>query len=341
MNRDIREKSGPLYNERGVIAEMYSELQGLHVLEIAREAYPLPKASAESVLRAIFQAAEVGLLNLANLVSRAALDIEQRRVGSATVKMSWVHGFHRVMVQLSLMPHQLGFVCAPAEEYGVLRICDSPAFHEYAAALKQFDTRVLQCVESAELPIKAVLAHHSLDSNELHLLHLARVCNHETTIWERNLAEISVPTAVPSYQEFVVSLGMRDMVYDRVLKGDTFFTQFRGLHQIPEILSIEINDRIEMAILDIRAQRLRQAYEHLRCVNILAGGVIASLPPMADNLVTSDYHQIRENLGLTSGSHSVSLHYHLFRDLYQQLWEALANHIVGSQVQVTCSPVNV
>ena len=46
-----------------------------------------------------------------------------------------------------------------------------------------------------------------------------------------------------------------------------------------------------------------------------------------DNLATSDYHKIRENLGLTSGSHSVGLHFHLFRDLYQQLWEALAGSL--------------
>jgi hypothetical protein len=124
---------------------------------------------------------------------------------------------------------------------------------------------------------------------------------------------------------------MYDAVYDRVLEGDTFFTQFRGLHQIPEILCVEINDRIEGAILEIRAKRPHAAYEHLRCANVLSAGILVSLPPIIDNLVTSDYHNIRENLGLTSGSHSVNLHYHLFRDLYQQLWEALANYIVDGQ----------
>jgi len=93
-------------------------------------------------------------------------------------------------------------------------------------------------------------------------------------------------------------------------------------------LCVEINDRIEKAIIEIGASRPHAAYKHLRCANILSAGILASLPPMTDNLVTSDYHDIRENLGLTSGSHSVNLHFHLFRDLYQQLWDALADSIV-------------
>jgi hypothetical protein len=45
----------------------------------------------------------------------------------------------------------------------------------------------------------------------------------------------------------------------------------------------------------------------------------ACLPAMVDNLTTHDYHQIRENLGLTSGSHSVGIRYHMFTHLYEQL----------------------
>ena len=131
--------------------------------------------------------------------------------------------------------------------------------------------------------------------------------------------------------EFVVTQGMQDAVYDRVLTGDTFFTQFRGLHQVPEILCDEINDRIECGILSMRAGRLQAAYEHLRCVNVLSGGIAAAMPAIVDNLVTADNHEIRENLGLTSGSHSVGLHFHLFRDLYQQLWEAFAALLPGAR----------
>ena len=316
-----------LTNHRGIIAEQYSDLQGIPVLKAAKGAYPLPRASAESSLRAVFQAAEIALLNLEDLVSRITADVECGAFGPASVKMSWVRGFQRLLVQLSLLPHQIGFGDDVAEAVGVLRISDSSALRAYTNALKRLDTSVLGRMGTEELPIGCLLAERSLDSSSLNFLHMLRVCNHETTIWEYNLAEIYVPVAVPGYDEFVVTQGMRDAVYDRVLKGDTFFTQFRGLHQVPEILCDEINDRIESAIVNIRGESLQAAFEHLRCANILATGVTAALPAIVDNLATSDYHKIRENLGRTSGSHSVGLHFHLFRDLYQQLWEALAGSL--------------
>ncbi|HZL96670.1 MAG TPA: hypothetical protein VFB99_23645, partial [Vicinamibacterales bacterium] len=78
----------PIYNSRGVIAEHYSDLQGLPVLDAARRAYPLPMASVPSTLRAVFQAAEIALLNLADLMKRAAADVSSDQPGSAAVKLS-------------------------------------------------------------------------------------------------------------------------------------------------------------------------------------------------------------------------------------------------------------
>jgi hypothetical protein len=59
--------------------------------------------------------------------------------------------------------------------------------------------------------------------------------------------------------------------------------------------------------------------------------MVTAVPPMADNLATSDYHEIRENLGLTSGSHSVCLHYHMFGDLYQQFSGEVIALLTGRQ----------
>jgi hypothetical protein len=71
------------------------------------------------------------------------------------------------------------------------------------------------------------------------------------------------------------------------------------------------------------------ASQHLARASVLSDGIMASVPPMVDSLSTADYHQIRENLGLTSGSHSVTLRYHLFTNLYEELWEALGAHLTG------------
>jgi tryptophan 2,3-dioxygenase len=324
-----------VYNDRGVIAESYHDLQALGVLDAARRKYPLPKASDESTLRAVFQAAEIGLLNLADVMSRAATEVEQGRVDTAVVKLFWARGFHRLMTRLGMIPQQLGLMNGFTGPSGILSIQDSPAFSEYLAALQRFDRSVLARNEAGVFAIEHVIAEDSLNAPQFNLVHLARICNHESTIWERSLACVSVPAPVPSYETFVVARGMRDAVYDRMLSGDTYFTQFRGLHQIPETLGEEVNDRIEQAIRDIRDRRLRQAIAQLRCVEVLAEAILASLPPIADNLSTSDYHRIRENLGLTSGSHSVCLRFHMFTHLYEQLWDELCK-LIGAPPE--CSP---
>jgi hypothetical protein len=325
---DVR-TAGPVYNERGVIAEHYRDLQGLPVLDAARRAYRLPAASAAATVRAVFQAAEIALLNLADLMKRAAGDVSNGRPGGAAVKLSWARGFHRVLVRLSLMPQQLGVVPELAPDGWRLRIEDSPAFVEYLETLAAFDRATIACIEAGTLDVAAAIATSSLDDPLFTLIHAARVSNHESTIWEENLCDVPVGVPVPSYEEFVSASGMRAAVYDRVLSGDTYFTQFRGLHQIPETLGEEANDHTEQAIRDIRAGHLTQAVDHLRVVTVLVEGMLASLPPMADNLATSDYHEIRENLGLTSGSHSVCLRFHMFTDLYHQLADALQQRLAG------------
>lgn len=319
----------PVYNERGVIAENYYDLQGLGVLDAARQSYPLPKATGASTLRAVYQSVEIALVNLNDLMGRATADLENGAIESATIKMFWARGFQRVLTRLSLIPLQLGLMYEEYSSDGVLRIQDSQALADYLETLLRFDQVMRRRIESGDLQIDAALGEKSLDSAEFNLLHLTRVCNHESTIWERNLAEVHVPAFVPSYEEFVVARGMRDAVYDRVLKGDTYFTQFRGLHQIPETLGEEVNDHCEQAILDIRSSNLQEAVAHLNCINVLLEGMIAPLSPMADNLATSDYHQIRENLGLTSGSHSICLRFNMFTDLYTQLVEELTYGVVG------------
>lgn len=320
-----------LYNKRGIIAEQYSQLQAVHILDQARQAYPLPQASALSTVRALFQSVEIALLNLADLMPRITMDLQNGRVADATMKMQWVRGFHAILVDLSMMPDVLGEGYNGSQAYGELKITDSPAFQAYFIALKQFDSGVLKYLALDEQAIQQLIAEQSLDNEQLLLLHLARLCNHETTIWEHNLGSVKVLVEIPDYETFVASRYIYNAVYDTMLEGDTYYTQFRGLHQIPEILCAEINDHIEKAILHIRGAALPQAYEHLRQVNILAEGILAALVPIVDYLTTADYHKIRENLGLTSGSHSVGIHYHLFRDLYGQLWETFAQYVTNKQ----------
>lgn len=287
-------------NERGVIAEHYHALQSLGLVERARRSgRPEP---TESLLRSVLQCCEIALYNMADLLSAPSVS-----------KLSWLRGFHRVLISLSGVSAR--FTAAAGVAGPGVSLADSPAFAEYLAALKGFD----RGVRESGLDMVGVLEGESLDSTDFLILHLARIGAHESTIWERQLAQTSRPGADFDYAEFIDSATLRAAVYEHRLTGDTYFTQFRALHQIPELLAFEINDRLEVAIHALRRADAVAAAEDLVWINWLCEPAAACLPAMVDNLATSDYHQIRENLGLTSGSHSISIRYHLFTDLYEQL----------------------
>src|SRR5262249_26992051 len=154
--------------------------------------------------------------------------------------------FHHVLVNISLMPNQLGYGTSENDQCcTVIHLSESPALQEYEEKLHTLDRNTLLYLESSSMLLTDTITHKSLDDNFAKLIQIIRLCNHETTIWEHNLSIVTVPEMVEEYKEFIRASYIRDMVYDRKLQGDTYFTQFRGLHQIPEILTSEINDYIE------------------------------------------------------------------------------------------------
>ena len=325
MTKEVTAALPAAHNERGVIADTYQELQAIPLLEQARQASSVEKASADSLLRTVLQAVEIALYNMADLLRRAKVDAEEDDLAGCMTKLAWLRGFQRVLVRLSLVARdQALFRSLSKDETRMLPFAESPGFREYLAALKSFDRTVRRAIDDGRLDPFGVLDADSLASIEFSVLHLARVGNHESQMWERNLLATPAPAALGDYGEFVAAPVLRHAVFERVLRGDTYFTQFRGLHQIPELLTAEINDTLEEAILAIRNGDLPLAALQLLWVNALSQPVEACVPVMVDSLTTHDYHEIRENLGLTSGSHSIGIRYHMFTNLYEQLWEEAA-----------------
>jgi hypothetical protein len=145
-----------VYNDRGIIAENYYDLQGLGVLDAARDSVPLPTGSLESALRAVLQAVEIAILNLVDLLSRAVRDLEEERYKTAALKILWARGFHRVLSRLSLIPQQLGGVNT-GDQACVLHLADSPALGDYMDHLKKFDRVILAHIKSKKLPLSELM----------------------------------------------------------------------------------------------------------------------------------------------------------------------------------------
>jgi tryptophan 2,3-dioxygenase len=148
------------------------------------------------------------------------------------------------------------------------------------------------------------------------------------SIWRRQFARAAVLPAT-SYADYLGAEHLRIAVHEFDLAGETYFKQFRGMHQIPELLGAEACDHLESAVKEIRREHLAGAACRVRLVGRLVSVATTALRPLIANLDIGEYHKIRQNLGRTSGSHSATLSFELFRDLYTQLGEEVCRCACG------------
>ena len=234
MLEQERAASAVARNERGVIAETYGELQSLTLLAKARSARE-EKASAESSLRTVLQAAEVALYNMADL-RRARRDATAGDIEACTTKLAWGARLHRVLVRLSHAARDFAASRSREKEaISPLRLASSPAFQEYLRALKRFDRALTRSIAHGNLdderPFCGVVDGHGVLPNPPRPDRQSRVGDVGTELPGRSS---SWPDG---YADYVASSTLREAVFEHVLFGDTYFTQFRGLHQIPELLA--------------------------------------------------------------------------------------------------------
>ncbi|MGW3567938.1 hypothetical protein ACWDSL_29485 [Streptomyces sp. NPDC000941] len=310
------------HNDRGVIAEHYHALQSLGSIENARRETTVEPTTTEALLVGLYQSAEIALYNLTDLLDRATGHLQAQDVDRCVANLHWVRSFHRVLVRLSVAALRIsGDRHHNAPRWDVEA---TPAFAEFLPALHRFDRQLNQLAEQGLLDVDGIIAERGLEDAWFGVLHCVRVANHDARVWSANLAQAAHPAPGVEPARLLATDHLRHAVHEHHLTGDTYFTQFRALHQIPELLVREINDRIEAAILNARKGDIALAVDALDGAAELFDPVEVCLPPIVDNLSTHDYHQIRENLGLTSGSHSISMRFHLFTDLYEQFAAQLA-----------------
>ena len=189
---------------------------------------------------------------MTDLTTRATDDLTARRLDRAATKFAWVYGFHCVLTQLALFPQRFGLLNRDDNSSSPLRIADSLAFREYVYRLRLFDSRFREAVCPEQAGLEAVLGNHSLNTLDYRLCKLVLLGDHQAVVWEHQLAELWLNSSPTSRR----SLLLRTCCAGRLattLSGDTFYMQFRGLHQIPELLAMEVGDLVETAILAIRA----------------------------------------------------------------------------------------
>ncbi|NHZ33361.1 hypothetical protein [Massilia rubra] len=322
-------------NALGAIAESYDVLHNLATLSQARHVSDVVAGTRNSALHAVFQAAEIALLNLVRLTRRATKALQEDDLQRATEVMRWVHGFHLVMRRLGDVPKQIHLMCRDPAATRKIGIAESPAMAEFLAASEALELQVNRFFdERGAAPggrgmtqTVGLGRHTDLDYA---LLNLARSSAHEMVYWEANLNEVVVELDDRDFDQFVASGLLGKAVMESQLQAETCYTEFVALHQVPEILSCEANDHIDHAVRDIRAGRYSQATERLQVASTLLPAMVQAQQVMGDCLSANDYHIFRDNLGPASGMHSLSIRYHMLRDLFTSLWGELETHFSGS-----------
>ncbi|QUC59851.1 hypothetical protein IOD14_25570 [Streptomyces sp. A2-16] len=283
------------------VAASYDDLQSLPALFEAVSNGTVPeRGSSWQALRALFQATEVGLVNLGELAAAAVNRLRAGDEPGATRCLEWMVGFGRVWNELAWLVQDFSPL---GQEDGphVLAVVSSPSWRHLVNVERELAQELKPLAESP-----------SAVQWKRHVLRYAML--------QRASLEYSCVDGAPSgYEDFVRPEAVREAVRERQLPGETVFMQFRAAHQMPELLIQVVNDHLERAVDALGHAQEQEAVPLLRRADRLLDAVVRMTDLLVDQMTTEEYHGIRVALGLTSGSHSVGLHFELMRDLYPAL----------------------
>jgi tryptophan 2,3-dioxygenase len=314
-----------LVTELGPVAESYDQLHRIDLLGEARAARGVPEGTYDSLTCAIFQASEVCLLNLARLATRTRACVVADDIPAASRYVQWDVGFHRLLRKLGTAMFEARgiFGSSAASETATISISESAGYASYVDTLRNLEdvVKASLLVGAPELT-RSTIATKSIDDSLYRVLHGIRIGCHDATKWESDLT--AVPNGVRrNADELISAETLARAVAATELNADTFHGEFVALHQVPEILCAESNDHLEAAIRWIRKSALSRAAQHLAACRTLLEPVVEAQRVMAEHLATGEYHGFRTNLGPASGTHSLAIKQHMFRDLFKHLWNDL------------------
>lgn len=311
--------------ELGPVAESYDQLHRIDLIGEARSARGVPEGTYDSTVCAVFQASEVCLLNLARLARRTQARVLADDIPAASRYVQWAVGFHRLLRGLgTVMSHARGIFGAGATAgTAALSISESAGYASYVDALRGLEDAARgSLMAGAPELTRSTIATGSIDDPLYRVLHGIRIGCHDATKWESDLTAVPVG-AGRSTDELISAETLAQAVAATELDAGTMHGEFVALHQVPEILCAEANDHLEIAIRAIRASALSRAAQHLAACRELLDPVVEAQRVMAEHLATGEYHEFRTNLGPASGTHSLAIKQHMFRDLFKHMWNDL------------------
>ena len=304
-------------NERGPIAEAYDDLQGLPALREAQASFSDHLTDPQSVDNTLAQCADILLCNLTELLTRTGTSAEQGDWASATLKLEWAIDFSRTLYSVTASALQNWRVHPHVHRF---TLEDSNSLAPFLAAISALEEKL----ESSVPTLEQVFTEAGR-SDCLAFLDAYLVLSHEWLMVSDTVLQWEDP-GQRRRSPLAGEAPLHRALAQPHLSGDTFFQQFRACHQVPELLIWTANQFYLEAVERSLIGDISQACNSMSSGNELLELAQKATFPLVRNLQYRDYHRLRENLGMTSGSHSQAIHVVLLTALQNDVASLLSAH---------------
>jgi len=317
------------HNEFGPVAETYRELQGLAHIEAAYRNLngvdPLNRAYYITL-----QSIELIYFNAADLLHRLNTLFGSEKSSITVRHLLWLEELFDIGIEFARFAslfHNSFF------SNGDIIKWNSPAFQQFVKEYRDAEVRIIAyCEQKRNQYLTAISAGMSNDPQSVSVHSLKNIF-HAHSILSKWLSNVADQADDAPISDVLCSEELKKAVFDIHLNLDCFITQFRLLHQIPELcglLCVELLKDNTKNVSYLRANRLDRTYvdkmvDSLFVVNSLMYLIILCNRPLRKLMLPSEYYRIRANLGQTSGSHSRTLRGDLLSKSYIEFCAALSS----------------
>jgi hypothetical protein len=299
------------HNEYGPVAETYRELQGLVHIEAAYKSLN----SIDPLNRAYYialQSIELIYFNAADLLHRFNILFDFHKSSTTVRHLLWLEELFDIAIEfarLASLFRSSFFSTSAAAQW------ESPSLQQFSKEYHATEERMIRYCELNQAQYLAAISTGMSNDPQSVTVHSLKNIFHAHRIISKWLPDVVDSADHIAVGDVLSSEELKKAVFGISLNLDCFITQFRLLHQIPELCGLLCVDLLADAseqVSHVRNNRLHRTHverliDSLFVINVLAYAMILCNRPLRKLMLPSEYYLIRANLGQTSGSHSKTL----------------------------------
>ncbi len=294
------------YNKLGRIAKTYDELHGIHALTLAYQKNK-PELPTERLIRTLLQCIELTYLNLTEICER---QIEIRRIKGwadslprRTTHIAWHASLLRIAVYLASITNSK--INNHVKNDGTSWVSSSR--QQYNNIFEKLSTLDIQDIESYKQKFHSAISTSTSLTPLAAFIHRTGEVLHLRSILSVRLAQITKNITTSNSDIFLNFNQLHDAFSKPKIASDqdTYYSQFKLMHQIPELIALDCIERINE--IEFSRNSPISMISFLIEFQPLLRVIVDCLQPLIQLLAPLEYYRIRENLGATSGSQSKNL----------------------------------